>query len=171
MRTGNEARSTASNFGAYGIALAVIMITAALAHAAGPDALTRDIVHGPSHGNWARRLVAQLNQQKRLPPGTLGEGGTAKVAFRIDRSGNLLSATLVQSTGQAALDQEALAIVKRAQPFPAPPADIAEDHLEFTFTVPIVFNKWPAGETLNTDMATGEERALNAKLRSICRGC
>jgi len=33
------------------------------------------------------------------------------------------------------------------------------------------FHKWPAGETPNTDMTTGEERALNAKLRSICRGC
>jgi len=61
--------------------------------------------------------------------------------------------------------------VQRLVSFHPPPADIAEDHLEFTFTVPIVFNKWPAGETLNTDMTTGEERALNAKLRSICRGC
>jgi protein TonB len=52
-----------------------------------------------------------------------------------------------QSTGQAALDQEALAIVKRAQPFPAPPEDIADDKL--SFVVPITFQGSP----------------------SICRGC
>lgn len=93
------------------------------------------------------QLIARLNEQKRLPPGGAGEGGTAKVAFRIDRAGNLVSERVVQSTGQAALDQEALAIVKRAQPFPAPPEAIADDKL--SFIVPIAFQGSP----------------------SICRGC
>jgi len=55
--------------------------------------------------------------------------------FRIDRRGHLLTSRIVQSSGSAALDEETLALAKRAQPFPAPPADVGDDQL--SFLVPI----------------------------------
>jgi protein TonB len=85
--------------------------------------------------SWQRLLVAQLERNKRYPPGAGGEQGTARLAFRIDRRGHLLSSRIAQSSGSAALDQETLALAHRAQPFPAPPADIGDDQL--SFVVPI----------------------------------
>jgi periplasmic protein TonB len=43
----------------------------------------------------------------------------------------------VRSAGTAALDQEALAVLQRAQPFPPPPADTPGERLPLT--VPIIF--------------------------------
>lgn len=40
----------------------------------------------------------------------------------IDGNGCVLERALVQGSGQALLDQEALAMVKRAEPLPPPPA-------------------------------------------------
>jgi protein TonB len=60
-----------------------------------------------------------------------GEQGTATVAFRIDRRGRLLESRIVHGSGSAALDEETLALVRRAQPFPAPPANISDVQLSF----------------------------------------
>ena len=84
---------------------------------------------------WQRSLVAQLERNKRYPPGAGGQQGTAKLAFRIDRRGHLLTSRIVQSSGSAALDEETLALVKRAQPFPEPPDDIPDDQLSFVVPV------------------------------------
>lgn len=85
--------------------------------------------------SWQRSLVAQLERNKRYPPGAGGLQGTARLAFRIDRRGHLITSRIVQSSGSAALDEETLALARRAQPFPPPPADISDDQL--SFVVPI----------------------------------
>ena len=84
---------------------------------------------------WQRSLQAQLERNKRYPPGAAGEQGTARLAFRLDRHGRVLTSRIVQSSGSAALDEETLALARRAQPFPPPPADISDDQL--SFVVPI----------------------------------
>jgi protein TonB len=59
------------------------------------------------------------------------------VRFRVDRSGQVVSAEITESSGSPILDKEALALLKRASPFPAPPDQIADRFLE-TF-LPIWF--------------------------------
>ena len=66
--------------------------------------------------------MAHLNRHKRFPPG--GGRGTASVAFSIDRAGRVLSARLVRSSGDATLDQEAVALARRASPVPPPPPNV-----------------------------------------------
>jgi TonB family protein len=56
---------------------------------------------------------------------------------RPDRKGNLLSSRIATSSGSPILDAEAVALVKRAAPFPPPPAEIADADL--SFVVPIRF--------------------------------
>ncbi|MGO1616347.1 MAG: energy transducer TonB family protein [Oceanisphaera sp.] len=56
----------------------------------------------------------------------------------MDRSGKVLSASLVGSSGASSLDKEALTLVKRALPLPKPPSSIAGQQL--TLTVPINFS-------------------------------
>jgi protein TonB len=89
---------------------------------------------------WKGRILAAIERHKRYPAEAEArrEQGTPAVSFSIDRSGRLLASRLVRGSGHAVLDQEALAILRRAQPFPPPPADVIGAH--FDFTVPIRFS-------------------------------
>jgi periplasmic protein TonB len=80
-------------------------------------------------------MSMQLERYKRYPSQARGEQGETTLTFTIDRQGHLLSCRVVRSAGSAALDAAALAMLGRAQPFPAPPAGIADDQL--TITVPV----------------------------------
>jgi periplasmic protein TonB len=87
---------------------------------------------------WQRSMVMQLERHKRYPPQARGEQGVTTVVFTIDRQGHLLSSRVVHSAGSAILDEAALAMLRRAEPFPAPPLGIADELL--SITVPIRYN-------------------------------
>lgn len=127
-------------------------------------AFTLPVVFEPRPGNpWIRALVERLNGAKRPLAAAPSQSTTVKVGFRIDRTGKLLSSWLEENSGIPALDNEALALIERAQPFPAPPAELDEDAPRFA--IPIVFGPHPP---------TGgvwDDTAVRAKMRSICRGC
>ena len=89
---------------------------------------------------WRTLLAAHIEHFKRYPAEarSRGEQGIAKVAFKMDHEGHLLSSRIVQSSGSTALDQETLAMLARAQPMPRPPDQISD--AELTFVVPVRFN-------------------------------
>jgi periplasmic protein TonB len=87
---------------------------------------------------WQRLLVAQLERHKRYPPQAHGHVGEARLTFSIDRGGHVLTSRIVHSSGSVALDEEALALLKRAAPLPPPPAGISDDQL--SFVVPIRYH-------------------------------
>ncbi|MBR1151719.1 TonB family protein [Bradyrhizobium sp. JYMT SZCCT0428] len=89
--------------------------------------------------------------------------GNVTVGFVVDRSGKLVSSWLYECTGVPALDAEALAVIGRAQPFPAPPPKAADHQLRFK--IQFVFSNGPHPDRIR------EEAAIAAKMRSICRGC
>jgi protein TonB len=89
-----------------------------------------------SPATWRSMIMAHLNRHKRAPPG--GGRGTSMVVFTIDRSGRVLSARLAGSSGDAALDQAAVAIMRRASPVPAPPPNIGGG-VSILLTVPVRF--------------------------------
>lgn len=90
--------------------------------------------------SWYGRIRMQLERHKSYPPVARehGEKGVVELAFSIDRDGHVLSSRIVKSSGYPALDQEAIASVRRAQPFPLPPTGL--DGEKFDFTVPVRFN-------------------------------
>jgi protein TonB len=90
-----------------------------------------------SAATWRGRVMAHLNARKRYPGG--GARGTSSIAFVIDRSGRVLSARLIRSSGSAALDREAVALARRSSPVPAPPPNVRGGRL--TLTVPIRFSR------------------------------
>ncbi|WP_025884637.1 energy transducer TonB family protein [Asaia prunellae] len=57
--------------------------------------------------------------------------------FTMDRKGHVLAASLVRPTGYALLDEETLALIRRAEPLPEPPETIPGSTL--TLTVPVEF--------------------------------
>jgi protein TonB len=69
-------------------------------------------------------VIARLSAAKRYPEAARDRAphGVAVVRFSIDASGQVAGVSLAQSAGDAMLDAEALATVRRASPFPPPPA-------------------------------------------------
>ena len=90
--------------------------------------------------SWHRKVALQIERNKGYPVAARArrETGIAEVAFSIDRQGQVVSSRIVRTSKSAALDQETLDTVKRAQPFPQPPPNIPGQ--TFDFTVPIKFN-------------------------------
>jgi TonB family protein len=96
----------------------------------------------PSDGveQWKSAIISRLERNKRYPPAALsrGESGIARVYFALDREGNVTSVRIMDSSGSAALDEEALDLVKRSSPFPAAPESFTRAP---RFSVPIMFKK------------------------------
>jgi protein TonB len=90
--------------------------------------------------SWHRKIVIQLQRHKNYPAAAQAhrEAGVATVAFTIDREGKVVATRVIHSSGFASLDQETIATVHRAAPFPPPPANLPGP--TFDFTVPIQFN-------------------------------
>lgn len=88
--------------------------------------------------NWRGSLNAHLNRFKRFPSGATP--GTVQVAFTIDRGGRVLAARLVRGSGDAALDEEAVAMVRRASPVPAPPDGLGGGG-SISLAVPVRFSR------------------------------
>jgi protein TonB len=88
---------------------------------------------------WQSTLASHLERNKRYPAEARSrrQQGTARVAFTIDHEGRLVTSQIVQSSGSPALDEEALAMLRRAQPMPRPPAIVQERDLEID--VPVNF--------------------------------
>jgi protein TonB len=97
----------------------------------------------PSHSNavpdWQSRLLARLQEAKRYPESARfhHQQGVVSVRFTMDRDGLVLSSAIVKGSGFDVLDQEALALIMRAQPLPKPPAEVAGATIELV--VPIEF--------------------------------
>lgn len=89
--------------------------------------------------SWKQQLVVHLEQHKRYPRRAkrLRQQGSPLISFTMDRSGQVLGAKLVRSSGTEALDKEALDLVFRAMPLPTPPDEVTGATL--TWTVPVRF--------------------------------
>jgi protein TonB len=89
--------------------------------------------------SYNQMVAAHLQRFKQYPPAAkaAGQQGTARVSFTLSRSGQVLSAGLGGSSGHSALDAETLAMVRRAQPFPAFPPDVKQGSM--SFAAPVAF--------------------------------
>lgn len=94
----------------------------------------------PVAASWQTDLVKHLQRYKRYPGDAQarGEEGVVMLAFSVDRSGHVLTRRVVQSSGHAALDDEVMSMIERAQPLPAFPPSMSEAKLDLV--VPIRFS-------------------------------
>ena len=90
-----------------------------------------------STASWRGSLIAHLNRYKRFPGNA--SPGTVQVAFSIDRGGRVISARLSGSSGDTALDEEAVSMVRRASPVPAPPDGLGGGVI--ALAVPVRFSR------------------------------
>jgi protein TonB len=104
--------------------------------ASAPEASRQSSVAGSN--NYNSLVYGHLQRFRSYPTSANGAKGHVVVHFVLGRSGAVLSAGIAQSSGNAALDAEALGSVRRASPFPPFPMEKAA--AQDSFTAPINFN-------------------------------
>ena len=89
---------------------------------------------------WTTQVVALIERNKRYPEAAQSrrQEGIAYVLFTLDREGRVIDSRVQRSSGVAALDEEALALLRRAQPFPKPPKEFQGDSVPVS--LPLRFN-------------------------------
>lgn len=93
--------------------------------------MSRSTVRSTSPATWHSRVAAHLSRRKPHGAGR----GTVRVTLTVDANGNIISSSV--SSGNSVLDRAAANMVRRANPVPAPPADLGVARQ--VFTVPVVF--------------------------------
>ena len=130
-----------------------------LAQSPAPSAETAQAVPA-----WKDEIVTILNRNRRYPATAQArrEQGVAQIFFSIDRQGRVLQSRVLNSSGVEVLDEEALALIRRAEPFPPPPAALAGDHIDFRVPIRFTFR-----DAATTDVGVGspEEAFVNDGLK------
>jgi protein TonB len=95
---------------------------------------------GETRDNFLGGLLAQLNRFKQYPRAARQAHiqGVVMLHFVMDAQGKVQSFEIAKSSGRPVLDAEALALIQRAQPLPALPADYPTRTLDAV--VPIEFS-------------------------------
>jgi protein TonB len=88
------------------------------------------------YGNTLGRAIAKHKQYPKIAA-MRGWQGECLLDLKLDGNGNVLSASVKESSGHEALDNQALEMVRKASPFPAPP-EVLRDR-SFNITVPVSF--------------------------------
>lgn len=86
---------------------------------------------------WGSKIVTRIERRKKALRGVKAKGKTT-LALRIAPNGQLLSVSVAKSSGVAALDQAAIAAVKRAGKFPKAPKEL--NAKSYRFNIPIRMN-------------------------------
>jgi periplasmic protein TonB len=109
--------------------------------AEGPRSLSPAIGPGESTRRerltWQKELAAHLDRHKRYPNDRASQTVEIVLGFVLNRTGRVLSVVIVRSSGDRSFDDAALAMMRRADPVPAPPPGIADSGL--SFTLPVTF--------------------------------
>ena len=93
----------------------------------------------PAHAadpEWSRKVAQLITANYSYPRSAQlrGEQGSAKIKIAISGTGKVLAVNLVQSSGSAILDREAVRIPMKVAAFPPPPS-----HSNIELVYPIVF--------------------------------
>jgi protein TonB len=88
------------------------------------------------YGNTLGRAIAKHKQYPKIAA-MRGWQGDCLLDLKLDGNGNVLSASVKESSGYEALDNQALEMVRKASPFPAPPEALRGR--SFNITVPVSF--------------------------------
>ncbi|RVU02261.1 energy transducer TonB [Novosphingobium umbonatum] len=94
---------------------------------------------GDGGAGWRHRVLAHLERAKRYPElaRLMKREGLVQVSFAMNRRGEVLSVAIAKGSGMRALDDEAMDVVRRSQPLPAPPGDVDGERIDVL--VPIRF--------------------------------
>ena len=87
--------------------------------------------------SYNQRVRAHLMRFHQYPSGGGGQRGVARLSFTLSRSGQVTSSRLGGSSGVAAFDAQAMAMIRQASPFPPFPDEIRNGSM--SFSIPVEF--------------------------------
>ncbi|MGG7667777.1 TonB family protein [Yersinia sp. J1] len=92
--------------------------------------------------DWSSLMLGHLSRHKRYPPIAVRQSrqGIVLVRVTLDKAGLVSATRLMKSSGVDSLDNEALALPKRAQPLPPAPEEIMANRKEISITIPVRFD-------------------------------
>ena len=95
---------------------------------------------GDAAAAWRGRVLTHLHRHKRYPPAArmMKREGRVQVNLTLDRHGRVLAVAVSRGAGFKPLDEEAVDVVRRAQPLPPPPPEVEGDAIPML--VPIGFS-------------------------------
>ncbi|MGH6947858.1 MAG: energy transducer TonB [Kiloniellales bacterium] len=101
--------------------------------------------HPAALADYAAQLRVWLERHKRYPRRAKlrGQEGTVLLRFVLLRDGSVSDYAIAKGSGYLLLDEEVKALIRRAQPLPPMPGDLAESRMEFL--VPFEFSLAEAG--------------------------
>ncbi len=117
-----------------------VEIEETVADIASKEEVVEEDVHDEAMFRYKDAIRQKIESHRRYPPSARKHKleGNATGEFIVSSNGNAHSVKLLQSSGYAVLDEEALAMVNRASPFPPIPAKFKLS--EFKMEVTIVFD-------------------------------
>jgi len=83
-------------------------------------------------------VFGHMQRFKRYPASARGALGTVVVRFELSRTGDVIGSAVAKSSGNAALDQEALGLLRRASPFP--PFPVGKPGDQDSYIAPVHFS-------------------------------
>jgi TonB family protein len=89
--------------------------------------------------DWGRQISAYFELHKRYPKVKKSKTATVKVSLVLNRLGNVVQVGILESSGDAAFDEAAIAMIRRSDPVPRPPAELTQD--TFSYSLNVNFNE------------------------------
>lgn len=113
------------------------------AHAQAPSPHQNPSHQSTSPATWQGDIVARLEHFKRYPAKAQNthQEGVSLLFFTIDRQGHVLQAHIQHESGFSLLDEETMALVHRAEPFPEPPDSIPGERISMTVPISFLMNE------------------------------
>jgi periplasmic protein TonB len=88
---------------------------------------------------WGRQISAYFELHKRYPNVKKNKSATVKVSLVLNRLGNVVNVGVLESSGDPAFDEAAIAMIRRSDPVPRPPAELTQD--TFSYSLNVNFNE------------------------------
>lgn len=95
---------------------------------------------GNSKISWEALVKGKINRSRNYPDDARRRKrtGTVMIVFSVNSGGEVLSSSLVNSSGTISLDRAAIAALQKAQPLPAPPKELLRNGVH-KVTLPVEF--------------------------------
>ena len=88
---------------------------------------------------WGKQISAYFELHKRYPQVKKHKTASVKVSLVLNRLGNVVSVGVLESSGDTAFDEAAIAMIRRSDPVPRPPAELTQD--QFSYSLNVNFNE------------------------------
>ena len=89
--------------------------------------------------DWGRQISAYFEMHKRYPRVQRARSAKVRLNLEINRLGRVLSVGVAESSGDARFDEAAIAMIRRSDPVPRPPAKLTDD--VFRYSLDVNFNE------------------------------